>query len=173
MDFSSILSTLWNKVSSPIPNILIGIVFLIFAPDDLKWFGYIFIAIGFSHPIDWAINWLKEKIKNRKAKGKIVATLRSLNQEEKKIIYRTLQNNQQTLAIQYSDYHDDLGDDGPIGGREDYIRLFGTCSGLQTKRMFVASSNQEVTTFTFFPEVWEIMKELYNKEPDLFKPRGN
>jgi len=173
MDFSSILSTLWNKVSSPVPNILIGIVFLIFAPDDLRWFGLIFIAIGLSHPIDWAINWVKGKIKNRNFKEKIIATLGSLNQEEKRIIYRMLQNNEQTIAVQHSDYHDALGWDGPLGGREEYIRIFGTCSGLKTKGMFVTSSLEEVTTFTFFAEVWEIMKELYNKEPDLFEPQGN
>lgn len=46
MDFSSILTTLWGKVTQPLPNIFVGIALIVFAPENIQFAGYIFIALG-------------------------------------------------------------------------------------------------------------------------------
>lgn len=47
MDLQSILTSLWSKVNDPLPNILIGLVFMFAAPDGWGWAGWIFFALGF------------------------------------------------------------------------------------------------------------------------------
>lgn len=167
MDFSSVLSALWNKVSKPIPNILIGAVFVFLAPENIRWMGYIFIAIGLGSIVEYI--WLKIiGVYNSYCKRKsIEETLRSLNVGEKGVVGRLISKNEQTLSINYNDYHQVMGE-APLGGRHKYVELFGICTGLQSKGVFVTASLDEITSFSVYPEIWKIMKKLYKEDPSIF-----
>jgi hypothetical protein len=52
MDFTQILTTLWGKISKPLPNILVGLVFVFLAPKSIQWFGFVFISIGLASAVE-------------------------------------------------------------------------------------------------------------------------
>ena len=171
MDCSALLTTLWNKVSKPLPNLFIGAVFLSFAPDNIQWFGYIFCAIGAAAGIEWICAHIQNFKKKSDANKQIENTLSCLNHGERKVIGQMLNDNEQTISINYNDYHMNFrgGCNGQRGGRYEYTELFGICTGLQSKGLFTTASLEEITSFSFFPEVWEIMQKLHHKKPELFQ----
>jgi hypothetical protein len=168
MDFTSILTTLWNKISKPTPNVLIGYAFLKFAPKEINWFGYVFLAIGISSLIEWILIYLKQKQKDYYLNKEMEEVLLSLNEGEKNILAKMIQNNEQTVSINYNDYHSYMGD-GSLGGRSHYVELFGICSGLQSKGVFHVITLTEITSFSIFPAVWSTIKKISKKNPALFK----
>jgi hypothetical protein len=170
MDFQTILTTLWSKVSKPLPNILIGAAFLVFAPDGVDWFGYIFLAIGISSIGEWGWQKIGEYKKASKQKKSIQSTLRALNQDEKALLRGMLDRGEQTYYINYNDYHGIRGRSSrSLGGRHEYVQLFGVCSGLKTKGLFVTASLEEITSWSLFPEVWEIMQEELSKDENFLR----
>lgn len=171
MDFSTILTTFLNKISKPLPNLFIGGVFLYFSPENIKWFGYVFIAIGSSAAIEWGVVQLKKFQKNTDAKKKIIKKLSRLNHGERKILGKMVSDNEQTVSINYNDYHMHMsgGRNGQRGGRHEYNELFGICTGLQSKGLFNAVPLPEITSFSIFPEIWDIMQKLHQKDPNIFK----
>lgn len=53
------ITALWQRVSQPVPNFLIGLVFLNYAPKELSWIGLIFIAISSQGFLEYTIKFLK------------------------------------------------------------------------------------------------------------------
>lgn len=168
VDYTTILTTLWQKVRNPIPNLLIGLVFLQFAPVENQWYGYIFLAVGASRPLEALSDFFLKFIERRRRDYGIAKTLESLNAEEKNLLKDMLERNEQTIAIIYQDYHRPMAK-APKGGRTEYVTLFSTCVGLHTKKILVSGSVSEATTFTIYPEVWVVMNNAYKKKPQLFE----
>lgn len=171
MDFSSILTTLWGKISKPVPNVLIGIVFLYFAPNEIRWFGFIFLAIGVSSILDWTREKCLTFCNNYKMERNLKEIFSSMNNGEKRVMTNLLTNNEQTISINYNDYHRPLGA-APKGGRHEYVELFGICTGLQSKGIFIVATLEEITSFSVLPEAWKTMKKLHKKTPNIFVARG-
>lgn len=71
MEFSSILTSLWNKIGKPLPNISVGLVFIFLAPDEIYWVGYIFVALGISSIFEWVWHFAKAKIPHYRLKKKL------------------------------------------------------------------------------------------------------
>ena len=167
MDFSSILTTLWSKISKPLPNILIGSVFLAFAPESMTWFGYIFIAIGVSSVGEWLWQNVVKWLDSIKRKQHIRDTLYVLNHDEKKLLRDRLKSREQTYCINYNDYHfSNLSK----GSRREYIQLFGVCEGLTAKGLFVVTaSSSEITSWSIHQEVWQIMQKKLFCDPNFLK----
>lgn len=88
MDFGW-LSSLWNKIGRPLPNLLIGLAFLYKAPENISWVGYIFIAISVQGFLDWGISTSKKILsiwRDYSRAAEIQKKLLSLNKEEKEIM---------------------------------------------------------------------------------------
>ncbi len=169
MDFSSIVTTLWSKISKPLPNILIGAVFLMLAPGDIKWVGFIFIAIGVSSIGEWLWHKGEKFLINIQRDGNIKNTLYALNRDEKELLRGMLERREQTYYINYHDHH--YGTRGG-GSRHEYTQLFGVCAGLKSKGLFVTASLDEITCWSFHPEVWQILQKELSRNPDFLKTGG-
>ncbi len=99
MDFSDILSNLWNKFSKPIPNILLGLVILFLSPLDweTRWVGWIFIALGVSGILEYIWKFIKEKYRQRKERRNLIKTLAELQPYELAFLKVLLSHNQRTF----------------------------------------------------------------------------
>lgn len=166
MDIFSLVSTLWGKVSKPIPNMLIGLVILKFAPDEHKWLGYIFVAIGASSIIETGINYTKTLMDDCTVSKKIHDSLRCLNREESQLIRKLVCENHQTFSTQNSSYY--ALSQGGDGGRTGRQELLDTCSGLQDKGLLSPGLSFPYTCVTVPNNVWKIINKLYKDNPKIF-----
>lgn len=167
MDFSAILTTLWNKVSKPTPNILLGAVFLVLAPSEVRWFGYIFLAIGIASILEFLWSKFLSLVLYEKRKILLRSSALSLAPTEKAVIKEMLLKNQHTFSVDYNDYHR-VYDEPPLGSRHDYVKVFGACQDLQRKGFFEVSSLPEITSWTFKPLAWKVLMKIYKNNPTVF-----
>ena len=165
MDISALLSILWNKISRPIPNLLIGLAFLIFAPDQYKWSGWIFVAIGLSDPFDFIQNLIKSKVMQYYKKKRVSKSLCRLNYGERELIARLVSEEHQTFSIKNDHYY-------PSGGShiDSQPRLFDTCAGLQLKELLVHDESKSQAVYNVPDDVWEEIEKLYKKDRNYFAP---
>ena len=82
MDVSTILTTLWGKISEPLPNILVGLVIVFLAPNNINWVGFIFIALGISSFCKWIFPHIIVALTKKSIKRKIIA----LSNEEQRLL---------------------------------------------------------------------------------------
>ncbi len=84
VDFSDILPGLWNKISKPIPNILLGLVILFLSPLDweTRWVGWIFIALAVGRILEYVGIFIKERYKKRKENRNLIKKLAELQEKE-------------------------------------------------------------------------------------------
>ncbi|MCA3249505.1 MAG: hypothetical protein ACK5WY_07975 [Holosporaceae bacterium] len=97
MNIEELLTTLWNKISKPITNILIGAVFLVFAPKDISWVGWIFLAIGSGGFLDKNSHHLPKAWKMSQKRKKIKENLKNLTTPEADILKLMVQHNKQIM----------------------------------------------------------------------------
>lgn len=93
MDFTQILTTLWGKISKPLPNILVGSVFVALAPKSVSWFGFVFIAIGLASVIEFCI----PRILSWKKKYALRRLILSLSQDEIEVLQDVRRNEGLTI----------------------------------------------------------------------------
>lgn len=93
MDFTQILTTLWGKISKPLPNILVGLVFVFLAPKFVSWLGFIFIAIGLASVIEFCI----PRILSWKKKHALRRLILSLSKDEIKVLQDVRRNEGLTI----------------------------------------------------------------------------
>ncbi len=99
MDFSDILIGLWNKISKPIPNILLGLVILFLSPLDweTRWVGWIFIALAVAGILEYVGTFIKERYKQRKENRNLIKKLAELRPYELDFLKVLLSHNQRTF----------------------------------------------------------------------------
>lgn len=168
-DISSLISTLWSKVSTPIPNILIGTAFLLAAPDAHKWFGWIFIAIGAAYPVEAMIGGGKKLLLAISENKKIRELMNSLNREERALIRKLVSERHQTFSTHNNGYYS-LSQGGE-GGRTGRHELLDTCTSLHNKGILVpANSDTHTACYTVSERAWRVVNKLYKKNREFFSP---
>jgi DNA-binding winged helix-turn-helix (wHTH) protein len=97
MNIEELLTILWNKISKPITNILIGAVFLVFAPKDISLVGWIFLAIGSGGFLDKNSHHLSEIWKMHQKRKKIKEEISNLTASEDDVLRLMVQHNKQIM----------------------------------------------------------------------------
>lgn len=149
MDYTAVLTTLWGKVTKPIPNLLIGATFIKFAPADWNWFGYIFFCFAGSGFADWLqvqLCFLYEKDQQRK---KLKKTLQRLTNSERALLKSLVMTDTQTIHKEQMKSSD-----------------ITTCLSLQDKGVFIKSEN--MSSFSLSHQTLDMLRELAKKDKDYF-----
>jgi Super-infection exclusion protein B len=98
MDWQSVLTALWGKVSKPLPNFLIGGVFIFLAPSNIAWTGYIFIALGISGVWDWLNPQINHWWRIQQVKKAVEKYIPHMTEKDKEIIGYLLNKNQKVFT---------------------------------------------------------------------------
>lgn len=144
---------------------------MILAPEEIKWAGFIFIAIGVSSIGEWLWHKSEKFLIDIQRDKNIKNTLYALNRDEKELLRGMLERGEQTCYINYHDHHHHL-DNRSRNSRHEYTQLFGVCAGLKSKGLFVTASLDEITSWSFYPEVWRILQKELSRNPDFLKTGG-
>ena len=87
------LSNILQKINKPFHYLVVGAVIIIVAPDNIKWSGFVLLALGLAGAIEWLFSKtikgfkiLRSKNKEKKYKNEIVEKLNSLSEQEKEVI---------------------------------------------------------------------------------------
>ncbi len=84
----------------------------------------------------------------------------TFNSEEKDILREMLTKNESTKYVRYDDYQHPLLQ-APLGGIEDFDKVFSVFNGLRAKGIIHAKQSGYSWVFRIIPDVWEMLKK-YN-----------
>ena len=96
VDLMEWILAVWNKINKPLPFLRVGIALVLFSPSELKWAGYLFIAVGIAGAVEWIALQLKRWIAQRQQLHRSIARL---NADEKTILKVPVQAGEQTFYL--------------------------------------------------------------------------
>ena len=163
MNWEATLTTLWNKVSKPITNILIGLAFLIFAPGDLVWLGWIFLAIGVGGFLDKQSYFFKNTWDKILKGKKIKEELEHLTRAEESILKLMVQHNKRIMR--QPDFEDALSKKIPGRSQKLPSVIYSVFTSLEDKNLaYFNSTGFGHFNVTAREHVWEILKKRYKED---------
>ena len=161
MNWETALTTLWNKISKPITNILIGLAILSFAPDNTSWFGWIFLAIGVGGFLD-KNSYLCQQIWKKHLKArKIKEELEHLTAAEEGVLKLMVRYNKRIART--PDFEEVLS---RKHGQELPSDIYGAFTGLEDKKIisYSAGGFRSYFSVTASEEIWTIIKKRYKND---------
>lgn len=161
MNWDAVLTTLWNKISKPVTNILIGSAFLFFAPEGVNWFGWVFLALGIGGFIDnnsWKISQAWKKFQKE---NKIKDELRHLTASEEAILKLMVRHNKQILR--QNEFLNFLNADSQHAQNLPR-QIFDVFSSLDDKQILTYYPNSRDFSLEVKDFMWQAIKKRYKKE---------
>jgi hypothetical protein len=164
MNWETVLTTLWNKISKPFTNILIGLAFFSAAPENVSWFGWIFTAIGVGSFIDKQSQVIHEKWINLKIKKEIKIEIENATDEESGILKLMVQHNKRIMRR--SDFENIFIDHIKRNRNQFPSEIYGIFESLQDKNLIYYLPNEFRGQFEIQIQyqVWDIIKNIYKDE---------
>ena len=92
------LLAVWNKINKPLHYLVVGCVWVVVAPQELSWGGYIFIAFGAVGILEWIVKKAGQYIKRRNHWKTIENYIPHMTDKEREIIAYLLNKNQKTFT---------------------------------------------------------------------------
>ncbi len=195
MDFSDILIGLWNKISKPIPNILLGLVILFLSPLDweTRWVGWIFIALAVAGILECLWKFIKEKYMQWKETRNLIKKLEELQPSELNFLKILLSHNKRTFdrddirmlldSPQQNNISKKIPDERfieilfdstkSIVHRLDELFIVSQLMGIDRKRMYARSPFTNNYTYQVYGWYWDILKkqhkDIFNKGELYFR----
>ena len=190
MDFPDILLGLWNKISKPIPNILLGLVILFLSPLDweTRWVGWIFIALAVGRILEYIGIFIKEQYKQRKENRNLIKKLKELQANELTFLKVLLSHNQRTFdrdnirmlldSPQQNNISKKIPDERfieilfdstkSIVHRLDELFIVSQSTSIDRGRMYARSPFTNNYTYQVYEWYWDILKKQHK---DIFNKR--
>jgi hypothetical protein len=163
MNWETALTTLWNKISKPVSNILIGAVFLFVAPTNISWFGGIFIAIGVGGFLDKQFQLIPEKLKQLKKEKEIKEEIENATDEEINLLKLMLHHNKRIMIN--TDFVNSLEQRNITRGGQLPSKIYDLFRSLDDKNLLCYDSGFDgYFKITVLDTVWHILKKLYKKD---------
>ena len=163
MNWETALTTLWNKVSKPFTNILIGISFLVFAPNNVEWFGWIFLAIGVGGFLDKQSHAFRNTWERFRKGKKIKEELDHLTPAEEVILKLMVRHNKRVMRE--PDFKNALLKKSPSRSRELPSDIYGIFTSLEDKKLvYWNSTGSGHFNVTASEVIWKIIKKRYKED---------
>ncbi len=149
------LTAIWEKINKPQHLLAAGFVILMAAPSEIKWAGWIFIAIGSVGIGEWLFVQLRKLYSSHKLGKKIVDSLPSLNKDERLILQRQLAKNEKTF------YFHALS----TNSLADHMFKSSVIVGLASKgflKLNQATTDGKSTTVHITDQAWDLLQKPEN-----------
>ncbi|MBI3441152.1 MAG: hypothetical protein HY052_05025 [Proteobacteria bacterium] len=142
------ITAVWSKINKPLHFLLVGSALIHFAPQDLSWTGYIFIAVGGAGSIEWCAKMAKELLQ---AKNMLKNAFITLNEEEKNVLLQQLKKGEQTFYMNVLDRENSI---------PRYLHLTNLYKGLQDKRILsINSTDGKNATLHITKNAWNLLNK--------------
>ncbi len=89
---------IWNKVNKPLHYLVVGYTWILVAPQELSWGGYLFIAFGIAGILEWIGKKVGKYQRQRNSLKAIEKYIPYMTDKEIKIIAYLLNHNQKTFT---------------------------------------------------------------------------
>ncbi|MCE9507997.1 MAG: superinfection exclusion B family protein [Alphaproteobacteria bacterium] len=143
-----LITAVWRKISKPLHFLLVGITLIHFAPQNLSWTGYIFIAVGTAGSIEWGVKRFKELWQTHRL---LKSAFNTLNEDEKSILLQQLERGERTFYLNVLA----LGNSIP-----QHMHLANVYKGLQDKRILtINSTDSKNATLHITKSAWNLLNK--------------
>ena len=154
------IASIWSKINKPLSYLSVGVALLLFAPSELKWPGYVFLAMGIAGSLEWSGSKIRDMWAKRRQLARLCKDITTLNDEEKELLYRQVDKGEQTFYMDPFRVRNQ-------GGIPEYVRLASLHRGLLDKGILdisAATADGKVTTLHVTHDAWELLiKDLQEK----------
>jgi hypothetical protein len=147
MDF---ITAIWGKINKPHYYFAAGIALLLVAPADIRWSGWLFLAVGAVGVAEWAYEQIKSSIHSRKKRSQLHSCFDTLNEQEKYLLREQWAKSEQTFYM------------SPFiaGGIAQWLARTTLYQGLADKGILIVSSADaegKALTIHVADEAWPIV----------------
>src|SRR5690349_13126847 len=145
------ISAVWAKINKPLHYLFVGIALLFFAPDGLKWPGYIFVAVGLAGSIEWSAAKARQWWDERQRRKRLQQIILTLNADERDVLDPLIKKGERTFYV-----HPYTG-----GGRlAENVHRLAICSGLVEKEIVevsTADTQGKISSFHIRTDAWKLL----------------
>ena len=140
------IAAIWNKINKPLHFLLVGAAIVFFAPKEMSWAGYIFVAAGIAGSVEWGASHLGKWWEQHKRKKTLREAITKLNGDEKSLLQTQIGKGEQTFYM----------DPFRSGSIPNHVRLMGLYQGLADKGILeISTTDGKTVTLHVTSEAWK------------------